>query len=346
MKAAKIHSKGAKYTIEQDKIPRIQKDTDIIIQIKAAGLCHTDFMVVEGAFGNKFPIIGSHEPVGIVHEVGKAVKDFQKGDRVGSITFQNTCGQCADCKAGMEIYCDKMGGMAGITTDGGFAEYMRADSNFCLKLPDNVPFAQLAPLMCAGATIWGAIKKSGLKEGDVLGIVGLGGLGHIGIGLAKCIGLKVVAIDVRDDPLNMVKGLKYPPDLCIDASKLSEEDAIEQIAKIEKRSPWRGLDAVIIATDKNPGFLYGSKITRKHGRMVVVGQPEEPIHVLNPELIFRDITIVGSLLSNTKDAKEMLELIGKHQIPVDVKEYKLEQMNEMIEDFHKPNMKGRFVVTM
>lgn len=160
-------------------------------------------------------------------------------------------------------------------------------------------------------------------------------------------GLKVVAVDNREEPLKLSKSLKYPPDLCINSAEIQDPlEAVEQIKRITKSSPWIGLDAVIVATDATPAFLYASKLTRKHGRLVVVGQPSDPVPIKDSELIFRNITVVGSLLSNIRQAKEMIDLIAKHKIEVTVKKYRLKDINQMVHDFHQPNMKGRFVVSL
>ncbi|CCG81730.1 Alcohol dehydrogenase [Taphrina deformans PYCC 5710] len=346
MKAARVHAKGKEYSIDEVSVPEVERETDLVIQIKAASLCHTDFMVRDGVFGDNYPITGSHEAVGIVHEVGSAVQNFSKGDRVGTLAFQNACGSCPDCKAGLDIYCENLSGMGGVTTDGGFAGYMKCDSRFCVKIPESLPFPQAAPLMCAGATIYGALKKCRLSKGDLVGIVGVGGLGHIGIQLAKCMGLNVVAIDSRKEPIDLAKTLKYPPDLTINVKDTEAKDAMKRISEMRKNTDWPGLDACIVATDSSPAFLYSADITRKHGLMVVVGQPADPVQVTYHSLIFRNIKVIGSLLSNVDEAQEMLKIIAEKDIKITVKEYPMAKVNDMVEDTHKENMKGRLVMTM
>lgn len=345
MQAARVHRKGEEYKLDSIPPPQIKRATDVIIEIMAASLCHTDFMVRDGVFGNNFPITGSHEAVGVVHEVGTEVKQFSKGDRIGTLAFQNACGKCPDCDAGLKIYCENLSGMGGVTVDGGFANYMVADSRFCVRIPESLPFPQAAPLMCAGATIYGALKKCKLNKGDVVGIIGLGGLGHIGIQIAKTMGLQVVAVDARAEPIKLAKSLKYPPDLTINSKDIQADGAMKEISKMKKNTAWRGLDATIVATDNIPAFTYAADITRKHGLLVVVGQPSDPVPVTYHQLIFRNIRVIGSLLSNVDEAQEMLDIIAENKIEITVKEYKLDQINTMVEDTHKEDMKGRFVIT-
>lgn len=343
-----MHAKGEAYKIDEVEVPKIERGTDIIMEIKAASLCHTDFMVRDGVFGDNYPITGSHEAVGLVHDVGSDVKDFKKGDRMGTLAFQNACGECPDCRAGKQIYCDNLSGMGGVTVDGGFAGFMRCDSRFCVKIPQSLPFAQSAPLMCAGATIWGALKKCKLQKGDVVGIVGLGGLGHIGIQLAvAALQLQVVAIDTREEPIKLAKSLKYPPTLTLNATETDAKDAMSHISKLEKpNNAWPGLDAVIVATDSIPAFTYAAEVTRKHGTLVIVGQPADPVPITFHQAIFRDIRVIGSLLSDATEAQEMVDQVARHGVEVTVQEYALDQVNKMVEDSHEKNMKGRLVVTM
>lgn len=223
---------------------------------------------------------------------------------------------------------------------------MRADSRFCVKIPESLTFPHAAPLMCAGATIYGALKKCKLNKGDVVGIVGLGGLRHIGIQIAKTMGLQVVAIDAREEPIKLARSLKFPPDLVLNSKQLDAETAVKEIQKLNKKTAWPAIDATIVATDNIPAFTYAASISRKHDLMVVVGQPSDPVPVTYHQLIFRNIRVIGSLLSNVEEAQEMLNIIAENDIEITVKEYDLNQINTMVEDTHKENIRGRFVITM
>ena len=236
-----------------------------------------------------------------------------------------------------------------------------------MHLPDSLSFEHAAPLFCAGATIYSAIKKANLKRGDILGIVGLGALGHLGIQFAKCMvpviplncysfqGLTVVGIDSRKEPISLSRSLKYTADLLIDSSH-GVQAAVEEINKLPKSSLFTGLDAVIIATGANEAFEFGADLLRKHGTLIVVGQPPEKIAFSFFQFIFRDITVKGSLLSDAATCQEMVNMVAVKGIEVktkvcgflessDVQSFKLEQINDMVEEYHKPQMKGKFVVT-
>lgn len=155
-----------------------------------------------------------------------------------------------------------------------------------------------------------------------------------------------VALDSRSEPIALAKRLKYPPDSTINVKDVNAAAAMKQISSMNKRSEWPGLDATIVCTDSIPAFLYAADVTRKHGLLVVVGQPAEPVPVTYKSLIFRNIRVIGSLLSNVTEAQEMIDLIDKHDIEITVEEYPMDKVNEMVEATHHEDMKGRLVMTM
>lgn len=258
---------------------------------------------------------------------------IQVGDRVGVIAFRDPCGECYDCQLsekgiipGARVYCDKKTFM-GIYSDGAAAEYMLADERFVVPLPDALPFETAAPLMCAGMTIYRAIKVSGARPGQTVAFVGIGALGHLGVQFAKAMGMRVVAIDARDAPLEMIKTLKYSPDVVLD-SRHGVKAALDAIGG-------GGVDVCLVATHVNEAFTYGLDITRRHGVFVAVGIPAEPIvrfcafrlrcvkhkmaHIVffffqpvhTNHIIFRDITVKGTFMSDTASVKEMVDLVAE-----------------------------------
>lgn len=351
MKAIRLHEYGSNYRFHDDiPVPSDLNDYDVLIAIKSAGFCHTEMLVRDGIFKAKqLPLIPSHEPTGIIVRKGKKVgEEFQIGDRVGALNLNNACGQCPDCLNDKPLYCEEFNA-TGITIDGAFAEYQKTDSRWLVPLPDEISFEQGAPLMCAGATVFNAIEKCALKKDEILAIVGLGALGHLAVQFAKCMELKVVAIDNREEPLELTKNLKYSPDLIIDSSKSDTENAIKQINKLQStaKTNYPGVDATLVLTDPIPAYKYALAITKKHGTMVVVGQPREPIPIEFRDLIFRDITVKGSLLSNIETARRMVKFVAQYGIKTEIRTYSLEEVpTRLMEDFHSPNMKGKLVVNV
>ena len=351
MKAIRLHEYGGDYQFHDDvPVPSDLDEYDVLIAIKSAGFCHTELLVRDGIFRAKqLPLIPSHEPTGVIVSMGKKVSnEFKLGDRVGALNLAHACGQCPDCLNEKSLYCGTFNA-TGITIDGAFAEYQKADSRWLVPLPDSMSFEQGAPLMCAGATAFNAIEKCGLKKGEILAIVGLGALGHLAVQFAKCMDLKVVAIDNRPEPLELMKTLKYSPDLIIDSSKTDAENAIKQIQSLQSTAPdvYPGVDVALVLTDPIPAYKYALAITKKHGTMVVVGQPRESIPIEFRDLIFRNITIKGSLLATAESARRMVNFVAQHGIRTEIKTYSLEEVsNKMMEDFHQPTMKGKLVVNV
>jgi len=341
MKGLQITEFKKPYRLSNDiPVPKIERDNEVLIKIAVAGYCHTQMMVQNGEFASKMvgarlPMIPSHEATGVVVAIGSGVSDIRVGDRVGTLACKNTCGKCADCKQGLILYCENCV-MSGVTANGAGAEYMVADSNWTIPLPSNLSFESAAPLMCAGATIYSGLKKANLQKGQTVAIIGAGALGHLGIQFAKCMGLRVVSVDARQAPLDLVKSLKYAPDIAIDSTK--------GVDFAKKEIGGEGVDATLMATDAIPAHEYGLQLTRKHGKFVVIGQPFDPIPVHYNHLIFRNITIVGSLLGDAQTTKEMVDLVAAKGIEVKTRTYPLEEVETLITDYHKESHSGKLVM--
>ncbi|EYE97889.1 zinc binding dehydrogenase [Aspergillus ruber CBS 135680] len=345
MKAIQIHAYNEPYKVHNDIPIPSPKPHQVLVHIKAAGFCHTDLMALNGEFGTKLPFIGSHEPAGVVVDVGKDVEGFGKGDRVGCINFDSVCGKCPDCKAGLPIYCDNPL-MKGITTDGAWAEYMVADARFMVKIPDDMDFKIAAPLMCAGISIYGGIVRAEVPKGGSIGIVGVGGLGHIGTQVAKCMGYKVAAIDAKKPALHSVASYTHKPDALILSSD-PVEISLSEINKVTTNEyGYPGLDATVLATDHPAAFEMAAALTRKHGTMVLLGQPEKGIAMSYLTTIYKDIKLVGSLVADTKQAEELVKLVHKNGLHVDVKEWKMGEAEEMRQAYLKGTTSGKNVIVI
>ncbi|KAF8577532.1 GroES-like protein [Ramaria rubella] len=331
-------------------VPQINRDNEVLIKVAVAGYCHTEMMVQNGEFeskmhgGNTLPLVPSHEGTGVIVAVGSRVSNVkvphcaqlvQVGDRVATLCIRNPCGKCSDCKQGIPKYCEGAD-MSGVISNGAGAEYMIADSNYTIPLPSNLDFDSAAPLMCAGATIYCGLKTADLKPGQTVAIIGAGALGHLGIQFAKCMGLRVVSVDSRQAPLDLVKSLKYAPDYAIDAMK-GVDFALQEIGG-------EGVDATLMATDAIPAHEYGLMLTRKHGTFVVIGQPFDPIPIHYNHLIFRNLTIKGSLLSDAQMAKEMVDLVAEKGIEVKTRSYPLEEIETLVREYHAENHCGKLVL--
>ncbi|TKY85876.1 hypothetical protein EX895_005417 [Sporisorium graminicola] len=353
MKALRIEQFNANppYVMRHDvPVPDVGPN-DVLLRIATAGYCHTEMMVARGEFASKarkpLPVIPSHEPTGVVVGLGANAAEgstpLKLGDRVGSITFRDPCGECDECTRGTPKYCQQQD-MVGVTADGAFAEYMLADYRSCVVLPDSLDFDSAAPLFCAGATIYQAIKECQLQPRQTLAIIGAGALGHLGVQLAKCLGFNVWLFDARDAPLEMCRSLRYPPDKAVNSGNIDGHDAAAVDNLVSSELGGKRADATILCTDVIPAYEFGLAITKNHGLFLVVGQPNDPIPIHYNHLIFRDITVKGSLLSDANTTREMCELVAKHKIQVKTSAYTLEEVDKMMDDYAKPNHQGKMVV--
>jgi len=349
MKAAQvIEVKKRAYEIRDVPIPE-PGSREIRIKTAAAGFCHTDLDVLDGGFtswpNGSLPITGSHEPVGIVDAIGPNVEGYAVGDRIGAVSFMHPCRKCPDCHEGHYHFCPALGGIMGLNKPGAFSEYSIIDATFATKIPSNISFEMAAPLMCAGATIFGVIKACKLKKGDSLGMIGVGGLGSLGVQFAKCLGLKVVAIDVREEPLDLVRSFKHAPDVILNpkVDKEPSEFLPKVVEKIGKSNGYDGLDAVIVATEAKSAFHYAAQILHIHGLMMCVGLGGM-IEVKDMDLIFKDIHVQGGVLPGAEYLQEMLDLVNEFGIESHLNVYEFEKINQMVTDFQKPESKGKYVI--
>jgi alcohol dehydrogenase, propanol-preferring len=268
------------------------------------------------------------------------VKNFKKGDRVMSGIPRNECGECASCKQGNDYaqYCQNTLGMIGVTIDGAFAEYHVSDARLASHVPDNVSLASAAPLACAGCTIYRAILVSGAKKGSWIAIVGAGGgLGHLGIQFAKAKGINVVAVDARDEGIELCKkaGAEHVLDV-----RQGKEKVVEQAQAL---TGGLGVDCTINVSEHDTSAALSCAITRMHGTLVQVAQPAM-VSVPFTELIFRNITIKGTLVAGQEVSQEMLNEVGRAGIDVETKLfYGLDKVPEMVELAHSGKLKGKAV---
>ncbi|CAE6455151.1 unnamed protein product [Rhizoctonia solani] len=346
MRGLRLEEFNKPYVYHTDlPVPR-PRPGEMILKVMAAGFCHTETVAMSGDYeGVILPVIPGHENVGVVAAVGEGVTEFKVGDRVGTTTFCFSCGacKCDDCQKGISNYCDSVQA-AGFTVNGGMAEYMRCDPVWTVKLPDTMSFEKAAPLMCAGSTIYNSIYRAKQPKGAVIAIVGIGGLGQLGVQYAKALGYKVVAVDTRQSILDHIETLPIglAPDLTINPRD-GVQAALERISA--RFGAVRGLAAAIVATDPLPAYAFATNILAKHGVLVVVGLPKEPIPFRYSDIIFRDISITSGTPCPKPLLQEMVNLTIEAGIQVDVKVYEgLERVSDLIQDSHDPDIKGKLVV--
>lgn len=295
------------YALEHVPIPS-PGPYDLLLRVGVASYCHTDSMVVQGTMGTTLPCTASHEGAGTVVRTGSSISqsDFKPGDRVMAGIPHNRCQKCESCTSealkGYRQYCPNVEGFLGVTTDGAFADYMLADARDSVKVPDGVGFEIAAPMACAGSTVYRAVLQARVKgEGggkggtgkekdqETLGIVGAGGgLGHLGVKFAKAMGIRVVALDARDEGLALAK--ESGADVVVDA-RGTKEDVVKQVQDVTTGS--KGVDATINLSDHETAAALSCAITKAHGTMIQIAQVSvhDNLKPLSPRIVHIFITI-------------------------------------------------------
>jgi uncharacterized zinc-type alcohol dehydrogenase-like protein len=316
---------------------------DVQIEILYCGVCHTDIHISRNEWkGTLYPSVPGHEIIGKVTAIGQKVKRFKVGEVVGVGCFVDSCGQCGSCKEDEEQYCEKgwvgtYNGPAfgGENTYGGYSKSIVVKDHFVLKINHKEKnFAKIAPLLCAGITMYSPLKKWKVKKGMNVGIVGLGGLGQMGVKIAKALGAKVILFTTSE---NKVKdGLKFgASDVCISSKE-------EQMAKYMGQ-----LDLIVNTVAASHKLDVYLNLLKKDGTMTLVGAPDQPhpsIEVFN--LIFKRRRLAGSLVGGLKETQEMLNFCAKHKIVSDIEVIKMDYINEAYARMLKSDVKYRFVIDM
>ena len=300
-------------------------------------------MVSSGSFPSKLPLTASHEGAGVVAGIGSGVSGFSTGQRVMCPIMAGRCGECTSCRGPDEWkhYCPKEN-HRGVTIDGAFAEYQLVDARETNVLPDGVDFETAAPLACAGRTIWRAIKTADLKRGQWIALVGSGGgLGHIGIQFAKQLGLKVIGVDAKDGALALSK--EAGADVVVDA-RGGKEEVVKKVQEVVGGGEGVGADASIALADAEDAAALACAITKMHGVMVQVAQPEK-VCIPFQEFVFRNVQVKGSLLCSKGEADEMLRSVAKNGLKIKMeKATGLDKVKDLVERVQKGELSGKGVV--
>lgn len=318
------------------------KEDDVEIAIEFCGLCHSDVHATRGEWGSQnYPLVPGHEIVGTVSRVGSAVDDFAPGDRVGVGCIVDSCRECESCLDGLEQYCEN--GMTGTygakdrrnaesMTQGGYSSWIVVDRRYVLRVPASLDPAAVAPLLCAGVTTFSPLRHFDVEEGDVVGVVGLGGLGHMAVKLAKAMGAVVKVFTTSE--------AKVPAALELGADEVilsRDEDAMAAA----NRSIDLIIDTVAAPHDLNPFF----RTLRVDGALFQLGLPSEAMPPVNPgALIRRRIAYAGSLIGGIAETQEMLDFCAEHDVVADIELVRADQLNEAYDRMVAGDVKYRFVL--
>lgn len=312
---------------------------DVLIDILYCGICHSDIHQARNEWGGHslYPMVPGHEIVGRVRQIGQAVSRFKVGELVGVGCMVDSCQSCPDCHAGEEQNCDdsvftynaqdpKHGGL----TFGGYAERITVDQRFVVRVPEHLPTHAVAPLLCAGITLYSPLKHWQVQPGQKVGIIGLGGLGHMGVKLAVAMGAHVVMVTTSASKAADATRLgAHDVMISTDAAQMAQHAASFDLM----------IDTVPVAHDLNPyiGLLKRDKT------LVLVG-PLDPLTVHGANLITKRRQVAGSLIGGIAETQEMLDFCGKHQIVSDVEVIAAQDINTAYTRMLKSDVKYRFVI--
>ncbi len=314
---------------------------DVKIDILYCGVCHSDLHFARNEWGfTQYPAVPGHEIVGRVTAVGASVKKFKVGDLVGVGCLVDSCRTCPDCRAGYEQFCNEMvmtygsaDKQLGGGTLGGYAQGIVVREEFVLRIPANLNPAAAAPLLCAGITTYSPMRHWKVGAGQKVGVVGLGGLGHMAVKFAHAFGAKVVLFTTS-------------PGKTGDAKRLGADEVV--ISKDEKQMAAHALsfDFIIDTVSASHDINAYLNLLKRDGNLTLVGAPEKPLPVAAMPLILKRRSFSGSLIGGLPETQEMLDFCGKHNITSDVEMIRMDQINEAYERMLKSDVKYRFVIDM
>ena len=332
MKAAVIVKPNKPWEIKKLKDPK-PGPGQVSIKIHAAGMCGTDVHMHRGLFPVKFPIVAGHEPVGEIVQVGEGVTTLKKGDRVGVSWVQKGCGRCPYCQMQEIKYCSgrKEGAQTWMDLGGGFSELMLAWEDGCTLLPKNLSYEQAAPLFCGGFTIASGFYNGKPKPGERIGILGLGGLGHLAVQFAKAKGHEVVVVTSHKDKVPLAK--KLGADIVIPSYK-NVGDALKKIG---------GVDILLQTSSSSELANDALGGLRPEGRLFVMGLDQEKIAALPISLIGK-VQIIGSQQNKRSDLVDILQLAADGKVKVMVETYPLEKINQALDRLIENKVRFRAVI--
>lgn len=313
---------------------------DVALDIKYAGICHSDIHTVRGEWGPAlYPCVPGHEIVGVVTAVGSEVKKFSVGDRIGVGVFVDSCRKCEACKKGLQNYC--MEGMTGTYNNlerdgktpaqGGYSNKFVINEDYAVKVPSNLDLSGVAPLLCAGITLYSPIIHWKTGPGKKIGIIGLGGLGHMGVKIAAALGAEVTVFSHSPKKMN-------------DALNMGAKEFVVVKNREDLKSESRKYDLIINTVSAEIDLEWYIDCLKLDGTIVLVGLPGKPYAISTPPLIAQRRSISGSMIGGMPELQEMLDFCGKHNIVSDIELIEPTYINEAYDRTVASDVKYRFVI--
>jgi len=319
---------------------RATGEKDVTFKILYCGICHSDLHMAKNEWGmSTYPLVPGHEIVGVVTEVGSKVQKFRVGDKVGVGCMVGACHSCDSCANELENYCPDMILTYGVKyfdgtiTQGGYSDIMVADEHYVVRIPDNLPLDSGAPLLCAGITVYSPLRYYGLdKPGMHVGVVGLGGLGHVAVKFAKAMGVKVTVIST-----SVNKKKEALEHLGADSFLVSKDQDEMQAAQ-------GTMDGIIDTVSAMHPLLPLIGLLKLQGKLVMVGAPEKPLELPVFPLLKGRKLVGGTCFGSMKETQEMIDFAAKHNITADIEVIPIDYVNTAMERLVKADVRYRFVI--
>ncbi len=336
MRAAVIHAFKEPLRIQEMPVPEVVPGR-ILVKVVASGVCHTDLHAADGdwPFKPNPPFIPGHEVAGHVSAVGAGVKHVKEGDRVGVPWLHTACGHCEHCMSSWETLCDRQQ-ITGYTVNGGYAEYLLADPAYVGRLPSNVDFLAMAPVLCAGLTVYKGLKQLECKPGDWVAISGVGGLGHMAVQYARAMGFHVAAVDIDDAKLELAK--KLGAELVVNAMKSDPARELQRAL--------RGAHGVLVTAVSPKAFQQALGMLHKRGTMTLVGLPPGEFGLPIFDVVAGAKTIRGSTVGTRMDLQEAIAFAAEGKVHTVYSEDRLENINGIFNRMRKGAIEGRVVMRL
>ena len=315
--------------------------TEVLFDVEFAGICHSDIHTARGEWGRvDYPLVPGHELAGIVREVGAEVTKFAVGDRVGVGCFVDSCGECAQCRAGDEQFCDGPGGTVwtyngvgrdGLPTAGGYSTRITVEEDYICRIPDGIELSQAAPLLCAGITLYSPLKRWGAGPGKRVAIVGMGGLGHMGVQIAAAMGADVAVISQTRS--KEADGLKFGAK---EYHAVSEPGTLKALRK--------SFDLIVstVSAEQNLGALLNCLKTG--GVLVDVGLPEKPVTLALGALVSQRRILAGSQIGGIAETQEMLDFCAEHGLAAQVEIIGGDEIDDAYDRVVRSQVRYRYVI--
>ena len=334
MKAAVVNALGKELSVEDVTVPD-PGPGQVLVKLVTTGVCHTDLHAAQGDWPVKPtpPFIPGHEGVGEVVSVGEGVTDLAVGDMVGNAWLWSACGVCEYCRTGWETLCEQQEN-GGYSVNGSFGEYMLVDSKFAARIPKGADPVEIAPVLCAGVTVYKGLKVSEARPGQWVVISGIGGLGHIAVQYAKAMGLRVAAVDISDEKLELATS--YGAEVVVNARN---EDPVEVIQ--EKIG---GAHAVLVTAVHPSAFGQAIGMARRGGTIVFNGLPPGDFPAPIFDIVLKGLTIRGSIVGTRQDLAEAIDFYDRGLIHPKVSSRNLDEINAVMSELEHGQVDGRVVV--